>query len=177
MIYLIDANNLAGKMGLLGEDEFDVKLVRIIENWLGDKGNKVVLVFDSLDPMGDKRVSGNLTVVYAPRDEDAYPNAADDKIVELLERMAGEKDEITVVTDDSGLTDRSRVFSDSSRKIMIESSAHFAPKILRPRDRSKLGNTEGARGLREDQIHDINDELMRRWSEDPEIGDMDSPER
>ena len=54
MIYLIDANNLAGKLGILKNENFDKLLIKIIRHWPASRKNKIFLVFDSADPMGDK---------------------------------------------------------------------------------------------------------------------------
>ena len=99
MRYIIDANNLAGQLGILKEDEFAQKLIVLIKQWLGEKKRQVFLVFDSADPMGDKQVFGNLTVIYTPKDN--YYKSADDKIIELADR--NESNSLCVVTDDRGL--------------------------------------------------------------------------
>lgn len=41
MIYIIDANNLAGKLGILGEDDFDKMLVGLVEEFFVHRDNKV----------------------------------------------------------------------------------------------------------------------------------------
>ena len=55
MNYLIDANNLAGSLDLLEEDYFDLLLCQRLSEWLGEKQKKIILVFDSLMPMGDRK--------------------------------------------------------------------------------------------------------------------------
>ncbi|RLC38288.1 hypothetical protein DRH27_02655, partial [Candidatus Falkowbacteria bacterium] len=63
MLYIIDANNLAGKLKMLGEENFDKKLRDLIKEYFKKKKSLVILVFDSSDPMGDKITDGNITLV------------------------------------------------------------------------------------------------------------------
>lgn len=98
MPYLIDANNLAGKLNLLKEENFDQKLIKIIKEYISIyEKKKITLVFEGLDPMGDKRTEGNLTIIYSPRDD--YYKSADDKIIEMINN-ADKPEQIVVITDD-----------------------------------------------------------------------------
>ncbi|MCK4554435.1 NYN domain-containing protein [Candidatus Parcubacteria bacterium] len=97
MPYLIDANNLAGKLDLLNEADFDQKLIKIIKKYIKRYNKKITLVFEGRDPMGDKLIDGNLTIIRAPRD-DYYKNA-DVKIIELI-RTTGKPEQLVVITDD-----------------------------------------------------------------------------
>ena len=97
MPYLIDANNLAGKLDLLDEADFDQKLIKIIKEYIRRYNKKITLVFEGRDPMGDKVAEGNLTIIYSPRD-DYYKNA-DVKIIELI-RITEKPEQLVVITDD-----------------------------------------------------------------------------
>ena len=85
MIYVIDANNLAGKLNILDDENFDKKLISNIKKYFFNKNNSVYLVFDSNDPMGDKYKEDNIAVIYTPRDN--YYKGADDKIIELTQKF------------------------------------------------------------------------------------------
>src|SRR3989339_1535876 len=111
MHFIIDANNLAGKLKMLGQDDFDRKLIDMIREFNRDRGVNITLVFDGTDPMGDKiLVDHNLTVIYSPKDR--FYRSADDKIVEMVRGsfisgdFAGAEKGIVVVTDDGGLRKR-----------------------------------------------------------------------
>jgi len=97
MPYLIDANNLAGKLNLLDEADFDQKLIKIIKEYIKKYNKKITLVFEGIDPMGDKLVEGNLTIVRAPRDN--YYKSADDKIIEMINNETN-PEQLVVITDD-----------------------------------------------------------------------------
>ena len=107
MPYLIDANNLAGSLDLLDEDDFDQKLIDIIKRYINAYNNKkIILVFEGIDPMGDKAFDGNLTVVRAPRDGDYYKDA-DVKIIEMINN-AEKPEQLVVITDDREILDAAR---------------------------------------------------------------------
>ena len=99
MPYIIDGNNLAGKFDILFEDSFCERLIRILKKFNKRRKRNIILVFDSLEPMGDKeKIDKYLTVIYAPRDN--FYKSADDKIVELVERNIKNKENVILVTDD-----------------------------------------------------------------------------
>jgi len=158
MQYIIDANNLAGKLKMLGEKNFDKKLRDLIREYYKEKKSRVILVFDSSDPMGDKITDGNITLVYTPKDR--YYNGADDKIIELIEReLSVERSElnslggtITVVTDDRDLIKRIEKIIEGidSKKVKLERATDYALKfkIFKKADRVE----DGSRGLKEKEV-------------------------
>ena len=115
MPYLIDANNLAGQLNLLDEDDFDEKLIEIIKEYIkqtntrrrqGYSGQrKIILVFEGTDSMGDKAVDGNLIIIRAPRD-DYYKNA-DIKIIELINNEE-KPEQLVVISDDREILEAAR---------------------------------------------------------------------
>ncbi len=179
MNYLIDANNLAGSLAILSEKEFDKILIGVIKEWLGEKQKTVVLVFDSLDAMGDRIDLGNIQVIYSPRDN--YNKSADEKIVEIFRQWKNAsrnnserpeytlnvikklaKDDLTFVSDDLDLR----------RKVLeLKEGINEKVKIIRNDEfinllEKKIEINEDEildRGLSEDEVADINNELMNEW--------------
>jgi len=161
MKYIIDANNLAGKLKTLGEKNFDKKLIEMISNYSEGKSNSIIIVFDPKDEWGDKNiVSETITVIYTPRD--AYYESADDKIVEIINRhLTIGKEELTVITDDVGLKKRvEKLMEETGVNINFISATDYAGKILR----KKTAENEGIKNKisKEDEA-DINKELLKIW--------------
>lgn len=140
MLYIIDGNNLAGALNLLGRRDFDQELISLISSHFQLKLIDVFLVFDSVLQMGDKRQFGNVQVVYAPRDE--FYEDADAKIVEIIEMVNGFKpsflklvaplEGVIVVTSDSALREKvAEIFKESKNYLPIEliRSEDFALKL------------------------------------------------
>ena len=169
MYYLIDANNLAGKMRILRHQDFDRELIELIKRWPKLENNRVTLVFDPRDYLGDKETLGNLTVVYTPRDD--HYRSADDKIVEIVEEYLYKikeakilRDELTVVTDDADI--KKRVAEINNSDIHLESSVWLADKLTKisgADEASEEEEEDGRRGLRDKDINDINKELKKVW--------------
>ncbi|RLC36105.1 hypothetical protein DRH27_05745 [Candidatus Falkowbacteria bacterium] len=168
MLYIIDANNLAGKLKMLEEKNFDKKLRDLIKEYFKKKKSLVILVFDSSDPMGDKITDGNITLVYTPKDK--YYNGADDKIVEILEKelspgyskFSSSGDEVTVITDDREIIKRTeKIIEDiGSKRVKLERATDFAVK-LRIEKNKKI--EDGKRGLEKKDMEKINEELLGIW--------------
>jgi predicted RNA-binding protein with PIN domain len=162
MIYLIDANNLAGKLNLLEQSNFDLKLVGFIKHLAESNKSEFVLVFDGRDLMGDKHKSGRVTVIYTPRD--SYYKSADDKVIELMQIYQRERnDEIAVVTDDRAI----QVFAEDkfglNSKVKIISASDFAQMIIRKTSLPEPIDNEEE--LSNDDISEINNELIRQWQD------------
>jgi len=160
MRYIIDANNLAGQLGILREDDFDQKLIEIIKQWLGKRKSQVFLVFDSADPMGDKQVFGNLTVIYTPKDN--YYQSADDKILELVEAIHASP--LQVITDDRDLIKAIEKISEKiDNEIKILLATVFAKKLKPDLEKKENNHEDGQRGLSGQEIRKINNELRKIW--------------
>lgn len=162
MVYIIDANNLAGKLGVLKEKEFDKKLIEMIKSWSQGKKHKIYLVFDSLDIMGEKFKNENVNVIYAPRD--SYHNSADDKIIELIDMLAPKSDEeIIFVTDDNDLIEKvksNKITLSYKQKIISLRATEFARKL---NYFFETGAERENEKLSDDEIDAINDELLKIW--------------
>lgn len=155
MLYIIDANNLAGKLEILGEDGFDLKLIGLIKGYSQKK--KIILVFDGIDLMGDKYRDGNLTIVRTPKDN-FYKNA-DDKILELTKYyLETGKEEITIITDDREIWDKIKNFK--NKKIFIYPASKFILK-LKPEEKSEQNEKED---LSKEEQDKINEELLKIWN-------------
>ena len=161
MIYIIDANNLAGKLNLLPEVDFDKQLIKIIEDYNRGKGKKIFLVFDGIDRYGDKYTSGNITIIRAPQDN--FYKTADDKIVELAQNIVETvKDDLTVITDDLGIKDL--IFKnnlDNRRKIEIINARDFAKKINYLQSKELDG--DGDKRIDSEAAAKMNKELLELW--------------
>ncbi len=164
MLYLIDANNLAGELRILNEKDFDKLLIAIIKKWPASQKNKIFLVFDSADPMGDKYTTKNLTIVYTPKDN--YYRSADDKIIEIAENeTAGQekkREELTVVSSDREIMQKiNKINEGNNSKIKLLRSEAFAQKLYKKKPQAKPEN--GNRGLDNKTINNINQELLDLW--------------
>ena len=164
MIYIIDANNLAGKLGILFQDSFDKEMIGIMKDYFIGKKMKIVLVFDSNEPMGDKIIDDNVEIIYTPRDN--YYNSADDKILEIaineINSGAG-NNQITVVTDDIDLRESVQKAADKKDySINLIRSTDFAFKILNKK-RQEEYVLEDERGLGADKEDEITKDLLKRW--------------
>lgn len=164
MIYIIDANNLAGKLGILFQDSFDREMIKIMKDYFVGKKMKIVLVFDSNEPMGDKIIDDNVEIIYTPRDN--YYNSADDKILEIaineINSGAG-NNQITVVTDDIDLRESVQAAADKKDySINLIRSTDFAFKILNKK-RQEEYVLEDERGLDAEDEERITKDLLGRW--------------
>ena len=157
MIHIIDANNLSGKLNILEEDNFDLKLIELIKEY-NKFDKKYVLVFDSSDPMGDKVKQGSMTIIYTPRDN--YYKSADDKILELVREYI-KVEEVKVITDDIELTEK--IEKMENKRIIIERASEFAKKLLLTIDLNKEKNNENKENLSDEEVDSINKELLNIW--------------
>lgn len=155
MHYVIDANNLAGRLQLLDKQDFDKQLILIIKNFFVAKKHRIDLVFDGRDNMGDKFKDENVNIIYTPRD--SYYIGADDKIVELVNGdLEGlEHGFVFVVTDDLELIERVKKVSD---KIQILRVSEFALQI---KIQSEIEDVEESLSAEEED--EITREMMRIW--------------
>ena len=171
MHYIIDANNLAGQLKMLGEENFDKKLINKIKNFNSGKKRRITLVFDGHEQMGDKvAVSKFITAIYSPKDK--YYKCADDKIIELvgtsrdlsLHNLSPEKDEVTVITDDLGIIKEVEKISEKSEnKIRIIKATAFAQRLMEKQCVKEEENDDENRGLNEEEIDNINEDLLKIW--------------
>jgi len=166
MYYLIDANNLAGRMKLGGKNGWPAELIKIIKKQTAGKKWRLVLVFDGQDRFGDKYADGRLTVIEAPREPGK--EAADEKIIEIIQEdiKSGEwrKRDYNLVTDDIELKEAVKIMAtEKGAKINFISTKEFLD-IIKPSDNNTDGkDSEEARGLTENEQKEINDELLSLW--------------
>jgi len=153
MPFLIDANNLAGRLKLLREPDFDQLLIELAKNYSEQSGKKIILVFDSPDILGDRYSEGNVTVIYTPRDA-LYSNA-DDKIIELMRNEKQPQDWI-VVTDDMDIIEE-------ARELDVEniSTKEFAVRLMPELELADDSDEEDE--LAGEKEEEINEELMEEW--------------
>jgi len=155
MLYLIDGNNLAGELDILGEKDFDKKLISLIENKIQAQPRRVVLVFDSIDRMGDKFEDGKLTIIYAPQDD--YYQGADNKIIELAEIYDKEKNNVFVVTNDIDLGEKVKKVNNYKNNIKIIKAKDFAEIFFE--------DIESSNKVDKKTEDDITDEFLELWKD------------
>lgn len=156
MKYIIDANNLAGKLNLLDEKDFDKKLLEILKDFFKGKKIEVYLVFDSADTMGDKYKDGIFNVIYTPRDN--FYNGADDMIIEIINKDISKA--MVLVTDDleliSKIEDIEAAAGISIKKIK---STYFAEKVYAKIDKYDIITHE----LSDKEKDEITVEFLKIW--------------
>ncbi len=150
---IIDANNLAGKLDLLEEKNFDRLLIDMIKKYNQDKLREIFLVFDSIDPMGDKFKEGNLTIIYTPCDN--YYKGADDKIVELAEQFKN-KQNLKIITDDIDIKER-------IKKLNLDLKLVTATEFARKLEYFFNEDEDSEDNLSENKKDSINKELLNIW--------------
>ncbi len=179
MNFIIDANNLAGRLGLLKETDFDKRLISLVRDWLGDKKKVVVLVFDSLDPLGDRISEGYLEIIYSPRD--GYTRTADDKIIEIFSRwVEGSRspsqsalslkilsrllnDDLVFVSDDEDLRSRIKLLSsDLKENVSLMRNDEFILWLKKGEYMIDEDEDEN-RGFSKGEKEALDDELLALW--------------
>jgi predicted RNA-binding protein with PIN domain len=105
--WLIDGNNV---MGAAGDGWWNdppaaaARLAQSVAEWCRTHDDAVTLVFDGRPQAAlEELAGGNLAVTFARR---SGRDAADDRIVELVEERFGAEPALTVVTSDRGLVGR-----------------------------------------------------------------------
>lgn len=107
MRWIVDGNNVMGA----GADGWwndpvaaAARLTQTIAEWTRTHDDDVTVVFDGApEPRLARLAGGRLTVTFATR---RGRDAADDRIVELVDALDQETTPVTVVTSDRGLLDR-----------------------------------------------------------------------
>jgi len=160
MHYIIDANNLAGKLGILFNADFEKRLIGLIKNFSKNK-NIYYLIFDSNDFMGDKYADDNIFIIYAPRD--SYYASADDKIIETInDLISNHKVEVNLITDDLEIITKTKAISADNREryFRLIRATDFAKKLLASENESR----EDDKNLDLSKINSINQDLLKLWS-------------
>lgn len=159
MIFIVDANNLCGKLNLLEQKDFDKKLIKAIKEYNQGKGNEIFLVFDSVDYMGDKYSEDNITIIRTPKDD--FYKSADDKIVELAQKYADK--ELVIVTDDIEIKEEIKnIAVEWGKNIRLEQATDFANKI-KNKIKTVSSRKEEKSNLSEIDIAEINKDLLKYW--------------
>jgi hypothetical protein len=169
MYFIIDANNLAGRMKLGGAHLWQDELIGIIKERTAGKKWRLVLVFDGQDRFGDKYEDGRITVIEAPREEGVQ--AADEKIKEIIKKDMKNGEwrarDYHLITDDAELKEAVAIIADKhGAKIIFAGIEEFLEKIKYFGGKPETDNEDGEaddKDLGEAQIKTINDELLRLW--------------
>lgn len=107
--WIVDGNNVVGA----GADGWwndrvgaSARMVQAVAEWSRDRGDQVTLVFDGApEPRLTELAGGPLTVRFATR---RGRDAADDRIVEIVDDEVDDPSTVVVVTSDRGLRARLR---------------------------------------------------------------------
>lgn len=160
MKYIIDGNNLAGKLEILYDDNWQQELIELLKDHFSSASKQVILVFDSVDPMGDKYQTGNITVIHAPKD--GYYQSADDKIKELIETRTHESEKTTIVTDDIEI--RKSIEESEAGEIYLQLSSELAQKLEWSKNKEEeSGEIDNKTGLGDDEVDEVNKELLEQF--------------
>jgi len=159
MPYLIDANNLAGKLAILGRDDFDIYLTGILAQYVAIKNKKIILVFDGMGALAND-YGENIKVIYAL---DNYGSeTADDVMEDIIGKSINPRDYI-IVSDDIDL--RNRVEAIARRKgskLKMISTTSYANEITNTiRYNSEVD--ESSDDLSDSEKRKINEELYNAW--------------
>lgn len=166
-MYIIDANNLAGRIGILEEENFDKMLMGMVGDHFSNGNNDVFLIFDSSDPMGDKKEENGIKIIFAPKDGKNY-FCADDKILEIVKNNLESPDfreEISVVTDDNELKQKILILAEETecqKRIHLLSCSEMVERI----NKSAEGVNDDffePRELDDRDQAEINEELSDIW--------------
>jgi hypothetical protein len=158
MPYLVDANNLAGKMNLLGENDFDQKLFLAVSRYANLKNKKIILVFDGYGNVAD---SGATKVIYAKGDYGF--ESADEKIIDMI-RYAKSPEDYIVVSNDHEIINEINKFNEEKRsKIQIVSASLFAGRMRAVQDSTVKDEPIDKDDLSDDEVDKINKELLKIW--------------
>lgn len=162
MMYIIDGNNLAGKLDLLRDESCNQKVIDRLSQYFGNTKKEVVLVFDSVDPLGDKYTVNNLTVIYSPRD--GHYVSADDKIMELIDNNRHR--EVTVVSDDIEIRKKvEELNSKGYNNLNNKKASDLAFDIEDHKIRQENKNIDKRRGLSDDEVDEMNEELLEQFKQ------------
>lgn len=133
-MWLIDGNNVMGA----GADRWwtdptgaGVRLAEAVARWRRAEDVEVVLVFDGRpDPRLLEAAEPGLEITFATR---SGRDAADDRIVEMVEERFADHPDLTVITSDRGLRDR------LPPGVVIEGAGRFRSRIGLPTGRTRGG--------------------------------------
>jgi predicted RNA-binding protein with PIN domain len=122
--WIVDGNNVMGA----GADGWwndpvaaAARLTQAIADWANSHDDPVTVVFDGRpEPAVADLAGGLLTVDFARR---LGRDAADDRIVEVVEEVYGEEPDLWVVTSDRGLADR------LPPGVMLEGAGRFRTRL------------------------------------------------
>jgi predicted RNA-binding protein with PIN domain len=161
MVHVIDGNNLAGKLKMLGDPNFSQRLGLIIADYCRAYRHRVILVFDGQDVMGE-RVQLSEWVEMRRSPSDSHYKSADDYILDLARRYSA-NDQVFIITDDNEL--KKRITDGPDPHIVFESATLWAERIKKYLAGGQADDADGSgeRGLDRQTIKNINDELSTVW--------------
>jgi hypothetical protein len=159
MPYLIDANNLAGKMGILKEKDFDRRLVQVLCGYLTIKNRKMILVFDGIGSMKNLPGDRRLEIIYAG---DYSYGSADEKILDMIRFGQIDQSHI-IITDDLGIIQELERIMINKGDYKVIRSSDFAKEIARTLNKDLSEEEDNKEELGPREVKEINEELLELW--------------
>ncbi len=157
-MYIIDGNNLAGKLGLLASRDISKEVTRLLDQYFKDKASRVIAVFDGYS---GGRETSRIRTEYAT-DMASWRESADEKIISII-RRAKKGESFIVVTDDRGLQAAAlEEAKNGGKHVSIIRSTEFAERLsAREADfeRDSLEKEIGGEARRR-----LDQELLEKWS-------------
>ena len=128
MINIIDANNLAGKLNLLGEEAFDEKLIQLLSQYKTKTGYRITVVYD-----GTKGISSLQTYEHISGIEVIYSRSGEtaDEVIKRLVEESKNPAEILVASSDREIKEYAQscgAYVVSARELYKKLSAVNSPK-------------------------------------------------
>ena len=147
-------------MDLLEDKERNQKVIESLSEYFQSSRKQIWLVFDSVDPMGDKYTQYGMTVIFSPRD--GYYSSADDKIMELIDNDLGQ--EMTVVSDDIEIRKKVEELNYKGYNTLnTKKASELASEIEDNKTRQENGDIDKGVNLSKDELDEINEELLKKF--------------
>jgi predicted RNA-binding protein with PIN domain len=160
-MYIIDGNNLAGKLGMLDKRTFNRELVEMVADYFMGKNKKVLVVFDGHGSM-DFPVSLRGVDVHFAGDFPYARESADEKILAIIAR--GKRGEsFILVSEDSELQAASkRTAKKSGVEIQIVKASFFAQSLTHGKNAEQVGDEKSLSPRDEEYLYE---DLVKEWGE------------
>jgi len=158
MVYIIDANNLVGQMGIINQKNFDKILIDIISYKYRIKAEKIFLIFDGIQNHEERYIFENINIIYAVYND--LKQAADRKILEIINFQTYKKKDIVLITNDIELQEEAKNINSKIKIIRASIIAEQIQNILKKEEKTKEVLDEKINHLTKKEIEEINNDLL-----------------